>query len=494
MPALYQKHQIRELESLVMNEGIDDEWGLMNKAGAAAFQALQARWPLVKQICVYCGKGNNAGDGFVVARLAHEAGFDVTIVTLTSLSEYKAAAFQAAQSCVDAGLELVPYHADLNIKADLIVDAILGIGIKGEVSEVYADMIESINLSKALVLAIDVPSGIDVDTGVIYGTAVKADATITFIGLKQGLFTNKAASYCGIVICDALNIPDACFEKVRPSAELLDWDSMKTFLPHRERDAHKGKYGHVLVIGGDYGMGGAVRMAAEAAMRVGAGLVTVATRPEHVSVVNTSRPEIMCHQITKAEDLIPLLKKATVVVIGPGLGKTDWAKMQLELVLSDHHPKVLDADALNLLSENPDHSNDWVLTPHPGEASRLLGSTAQEIQADRFVFAKKLQEKYGGIIVLKGAGSIVFSAKHLPKVCPAGNPGMATGGMGDVLSGVIGGLMAQGISQQVAAELGVLVHAIAADCAAEEGGERGLLATDLMPYIRQLVNPDEPNT
>ena len=491
MIALYQKEEIRKLESLVIFEALDDELALMTKAGLAAFELLQQEWPDAQTICVCCGKGNNAGDGFILARLALEAGLSVSISSLASLEDYKGAALQAAQACVSAELEILPFVKTNPIDADVIVDAVLGIGISGEVTGVYAEMIEAINESQSSVLAMDVPSGIDVDTGDVLGTAVKADATITFIALKQGLFTNKAPSYTGLLFSDDLGISTACFKKVKPTSQLLNWESMKRFLPRRARDAHKGKYGHVLVIGGDYGMGGAVRMAAEAAMRTGAGLVTVATRPEHVSVVNTSRPEIMCHEVTKPEDLAPLLKKATVVVIGPGLGKTDWAKMLLDVVLADKHPKLLDADALNLLSEDQKHADDWVLTPHSGEASRLLACTTTEVQANRFKSAKKLQKQYGGVLVLKGVGSIIQSKDDVPSVCPAGNPGMATGGMGDVLSGVIGGLMAQGLALKTAAELGVLVHAIAADLAAEEGGERGLLATDLMPHIRELVNPEE---
>jgi len=490
--ALYQKDQIRTLESLAMTDGHDNELGLMNKAGTAAFQALQTRWPQAKSICVCCGKGKNAGDGFVVARLAHKAGLTVRIYALTPLNEYKGIAHEMAQTCEAAGIKLRPFDSDINaLEADVIIDAILGTGIKGEVTEPYAAMIEWINASNTPVLSIDVPSGIDGDTGAVCKTAVKADATITFIGLKQGLFTNAAPAYCGEIILETLDIPKTCFEALTPSATLSDWSSLKTLLPRRNRNAHKGKYGHVLVIGGDYGMGGAVRMAAESALRAGAGLVTVATRPEHVALVNASRPEIMCHQVTEAEDLLPLLKKASVVVIGPGLGQSDWAKMLLERVLSDSHPKVLDADALNLLSEHPLRSDDWVLTPHPGEASRLLNCSTLEIQANRFISVKHLQEQYGGTIVLKGVGSIVYSKNKAPTVCPAGNPGMATGGMGDVLSGIVGAFMAQGLKPETTAELAVLVHAMAADRAAEAGGERGLLATDLMLPIRQLVTPNE---
>lgn len=275
--------------------------------------------------------------------------------------------------------------------------------------------------------------------------------------------------------------------KLKP--EPLTWEKVNPLLPKRDRNAQKGDYGHVLVIGGDYGMGGAVRMAAEAAARVGAGLVTVATRPEHVSIVSGVRPELMCHQVTSAADLEPLLARTNVVVIGPGLGKTEWAQTLLNKVLSTSLPKVLDADALNLLSLAPQKMNDWVLTPHPGEASRLLKVCCSEVQQDRLQAVKNLQQRYGGVIVLKGAGTLVKGESDRIAMCPAGNPGMATGGMGDILSGVIGGLLAQKLSLLDAAEAGIFIHSMAADLAAREGGERGLLATDLLPHLRNLVNP-----
>ncbi len=270
--------------------------------------------------------------------------------------------------------------------------------------------------------------------------------------------------------------------------EPLDWADIKARLPHRAMNSHKGDNGHTLLIGGDYGMGGAVRMAAEAALRVGSGLVSVATRPEHVPVVSGSRPEIMCHQVTCGDDLMPLIEKVDVIAIGPGLGKTDWAKELLAVVLDTQYPKVLDADALNLLSKNPQQDDSWVLTPHPGEASRLLETSCQEIQNDRPKAITQLQNRYSGIVALKGAGSLVKGHGEHIKICPAGNPGMATGGMGDVLTGVIAGLVAQGLSVQDGAETGVLIHSMAGDLAAKVGGERGLLPTDLMEHIRDLVN------
>lgn len=261
-------------------------------------------------------------------------------------------------------------------------------------------------------------------------------------------------------------------------------------LPKRRRHANKGDYGHVLVVGGDYGMGGAVRMAAEAALRVGAGLVSVATRPEHISVVTTCRPEIMCHQVQSPEDLDSVLERASVLVLGPGLGKSEWSRNLFNHLIKIDLPKVIDADGLNLLAETPQRQEHWILTPHPGEAARLLKTSVTEIQHHRQKAVKSLQENYGGVAILKGAGTLVQNGIQRQAIhCGAGNPGMASGGMGDVLSGVIGGLLAQKLSLAEAAETAVQIHSQAADKAAQQGGERGLLACDLLPYLRLLVNP-----
>ncbi|WP_251366301.1 NAD(P)H-hydrate dehydratase [Coxiella-like endosymbiont of Rhipicephalus sanguineus] len=372
----------------------------------------------------------------------------------------------------------------------MIIDALLGSGLKGEIQSPYTEIITAINEAKEPVLAVDVPSGVNADTGEVQATAVKADLTINFIGLKQGLYTVRAPAYCGKLVLASLGLPNSLFTQVKTHTQLLDWSYVQSLLPlQRERDTHKGNYGHVLVIGGDYGMGGAVRMAAEAAARVGAGLVTVATRPEHVPIVSGSRPELMCYQVAEAYDLESLLEAATVVVIGPGLGKSDWAKALLNKVLLTRTPKVLDADSLNLLAENPIYREDWILTPHPGEASRLLNVSCHKIQSNRFEAIRQLAQRYRGVVVLKGAGTLIKGREEEISVCSAGNPGMATGGMGDILSGVIGGLLAQRLSFMMAAQAGVFIHSLAADRAAEEGGERGLLATDLFPHLRTLVNP-----
>ena len=291
-----------------------------------------------------------------------------------------------------------------------------------------------------------------------------------------------------------LAVPTVAIERVVPTAKRLQLETLSVLLPPRVRNAHKGLYGHVLVIGGDYGMAGAVLMAAQAAARVGAGLVSCATRPEHISAVVARCPEIMAHGVRSRGDLEPLLARATTIVVGPGLGRQAWGEQLLQCVY-EHAANgasnlVVDADALNILAGRravtQPHSAQWVLTPHPGEAARLLGCSNAEVQRDRFAAAHALQQRYGGAAILKGAGSLVATASGMG-VSNYGNPGMASGGMGDVLSGVLGGLLAQGLSIDEAAALGTCLHGEAGDLAAA-GGERGLLATDLLPQLRALVN------
>ncbi len=489
---LYTNAQIREIESYVKLHNIFTEYEMMFNAGSAAWQALHEHWPLAKKIFVFCGKGNNGGDGYVLAQLAKEAGCEVQVFALTTPDHMRGPAKEAAQKALKKGVSVTISELPENFEsADVLVDALLGSGLQGPIQDPYLTWINAINAAGKPIFAIDVPSGISVDTGAVLGGAIEASVTITFIGLKQGLFTANAPANCGKVLLNDLNIPYSVFSQVSAHTQALQWETLRNWLPKRRLDAHKGHYGHVLVIGGDYGMGGAIRMASEAAMRVGAGLVSVATRPEHVNVVNCMRPEIMCHKVTSAGDLESLLSRATVIVLGPGLGQSEWSKSLFHRVLSTDHNKVLDADALNLLSQSPQQSDHWILTPHPGEASRLLHKTVHEVQMDRFSSAKTIQKNYGGVTVLKGVGTLIQGEELPCKLSRQGNPGMASGGMGDVLSGVIGGFLAQGLALQEAAELGVIVHAMAADRAAEEGGERGLLASDLMNHLRSLVNPDD---
>jgi len=251
---------------------------------------------------------------------------------------------------------------------------------------------------------------------------------------------------------------------------------------------HKGDAGHVLVIGGDRGMPGAARMAGEAAYRAGAGLVILATHPEHAAQISAARPELMTYGVESAADLRPLFARADVIAIGPGLGGGEWGRVLFGAVLDTRLPIVVDADALNSLAADPVMHDGWILTPHPGEAARLLGMSKEEVQADRFAAVREMVASYGGVCVLKGAGTLVASLYNgAIAVCDRGNPGMASGGMGDVLTGVIAGLRAQGLSSVDAARLGVWLHAAAGDDAAATG-EIGLLASDLLPFIRARLN------
>lgn len=490
MTALYQNWEIQKLEQLAVSSGIDS-YELMSRAGKSAFTHLIRKWPHVRSIAVFCGGGNNGGDGYVLARLAHEAGYKVTVYATATPESLKGDAQKAATAFKETNSPIHVINKDFfDVNADVIVDALIGTGLSTEVRNLYAKAIEVINSAECPVLSMDVPSGLDSENGSVKTCAVRAAVTVTFIGAKRGLFTGQAQAYCGEIIIDTLDIPSSLFEQLSSTSQLLSEDMLDSFLPKRSRDAHKGIYGHVLVVGGDYGMGGAVRLAAEAALRVGAGLVSVATRPEHVTLVSGVRPELMCHQVSHTSDLQPLLERASVLVIGPGLGQSEWAHSLLEYLLDTPLPKVLDADSLNLLSQHPKKRDDWILTPHPGEASRLLNEAVSEIQSNRFGAVSELQSQYGGVVVLKGAGTLVKGESKMTYVCPAGNPGMASGGMGDVLSGVIGGLLAQKIPLLAAANLGVFIHSTAADRAAKEGGERGLLATDLLSHMRPLVNPN----
>ncbi len=487
---LYLREQIRTLEKAAIAEhGIPDD-RLMAHAGAAAFNLLKDKWPDVYSISVFCGPGNNGGDGYILARLAQKAGYKVHIWHIGDFAQLQGIAKAAAQACVEENIAIQSYtHIDWqDIDADLIVDAMLGIGLTRDVTGEWIEIIDNINQQQCPVLAIDIPSGLDADNGSVRGAAVAADATITFLGLKAGLFLGDGPGYSGEIFFDGLQVPAEAQNKLTASVERLSLSKLRQHLQPRPYNAHKGAYGHVLIIGGNVGMPGSVRMAAEAAARVGAGLVSIATHPSHAHVISAMRPEIMSHGIAKPQDVVPLMQRATTIVIGPGLGQDAWAKAIFDLVKKVELPLIVDADALNILAEHPFARPDWVLTPHPGEAARLLKVNAMTLQQDRLAAVHALQADYQGVVVLKGAGSLVLGADHKPGVCNAGNPGMATGGMGDVLTGVIAGLISQGLSVIDATRLAVTLHANAGDLAANAGGERGLLAMDLMPYLRQLVN------
>jgi NAD(P)H-hydrate epimerase len=487
---LYRAVQVRELDRIAIEERGIPGYTLMSRAGEAAFALLRQRWPDARRIVVVCGGGNNAGDGYVVARLAHKAGLETQVLTLSNPDALRGAALTAWRDARAAGVSTTSFATAGLDRADLLVDAILGTGLEREVSGAWREAIEAMNAHAADRFALDIPSGLHADTGAILGAAVRAAATITFIGLKQGLFTGQGPACCGEVHFADLEVPSDIYPALHPACWRYAGEDLPTLLPPRSRSAHKGHFGHVLVIGGEVGMAGAARMAGEAAARCGAGLVSVATRAVHAGWQAAVRPELMFHGIETPDELEPLLNRATVIAVGPGLGRGDWGRAMLQAALARDRPLVVDADALNLLAVEPAFRDHWILTPHSGEAARLLKMTPAQVEADRFAAVEDLALRFGGVALLKGAGSLIASkADGQVALCTAGNPGMASGGMGDMLTGVIAALLAQGLSPFAAAKAGAYLHGRAGDLAARAGGERGLLATDLLPFLRQLTNP-----
>ncbi|MGD8977385.1 MAG: NAD(P)H-hydrate dehydratase [Gammaproteobacteria bacterium] len=487
---LYAAAGVRELDRRTIEDFGVPGYTLMCRAGAATFEALDRRWP-ERPLEVICGAGNNAGDGYVIARLAREAGRRVEVIALLEPERLRGDALTAAQDYADAGGVVRTWPAGAGAGEDgppVIVDALLGTGLDREVGGRFAEAVAAINAAPGPVVAVDIPSGMQADTGRVMGVAVSADLTVTFVGMKAGLLTGRGPALCGEILFDDLGAPAAASEGVPLRARRITSAEIRRCLPPRPADAHKGLSGHVLVIGGGPGMPGAARLAGEAALRAGAGLVSVATVPEHVAVIAAARPELMCAGVRDAADLTALFERASVIALGPGLGQSDWARAVADAALASGLPVVLDADGLNLLAAAPRSRPDWVLTPHPGEAARLLDSDTSTIQRDRFAAVARLAERYGGTAVLKGAGSLVQSGDETPWLCAAGNPGMAVAGMGDVLTGTIAAVAAQCNELGPAARCGVLIHARAGDLAAGTHG-RGLLASDLLEPIRQQVNP-----
>ena len=483
---LYSAVQLRELERRAVESGVPS-YELMQRAGAAAWRALRGQWPQARRIAVICGSGNNGGDGYVLARLAIEQGCEARVYQVGPPA-VRGDAVRARADWLAAGGALASGLPVL-LQAEVIVDALFGIGLSRPLQPEALQAVEAIRVARdagAGVLALDLPSGLDADTGRLWGGAVQADCTVSFIGHAPGLFTGMGPEHGGRRLLDDLQIGGDILDTVEPVARLLDARMLAEPLRPRLRGAHKGSNGHVLVVGGDHGMAGAALLAARAALRAGAGLVSVATRSAHAPALTAAQPELMCHGIESVDELAVLLKRADVVAVGPGLGQGGWGLSLLARVLDSSLPLVVDADALNLLAREPTPRGNWILTPHPGEAGRLLGRATADIEGDRLAAVRELRDRYGGSAVLKGAGSLVGGRQLM--LCPYGNPGMAVGGMGDTLTGIIAALLAQGLGIDEAPALGVLVHALAGDRAARQG-ERGLLPSDLIAELRSVVNP-----
>jgi len=495
--ALYTAAQTRELDRIAIEQaGIPGDI-LMTRAGEAAFLLLREQWPEARNLAIVCGAGNNGGDGYVVALLAIHAGLHPLVYATVAPEHLSGDAEVMALRAMQEGVPVTVLGdgaaADFST-ADVIVDGLLGTGLRGPVREQQVPLVRAINQSGKPVLALDIPSGLSADSGAAPGDVVQADHTITFIGVKRGLLTGEGPTLTGVLHFDDLRVPASVYEKVEVSCRRPTLEAFHAALKPRRPTAHKGQFGHVLVIGGDHGYAGAAVMAAQAAARCGAGLVSLATRRDHCALMLTRQPEVMVRGVENGDELKPLLEKATVIVLGPGLGQGPWGQTLLRKVLATSVPRVLDADALNLMAgkDLKPATVPQVITPHPGEAGRLLEMATGAVQQDRFASVCRLQKKLGGTVLLKGAGTLVASDGEVLALNTSGNPGMATGGMGDVLSGIIGALLAQGLTAHDAARFGALLHGMAADRAAARDGQRGLLASDLLAPLRHLLNGIAP--
>lgn len=485
---LYRADQVRLHEEKAASQMGIDMYSLMQRAGGCVFQNSVSMFPNIDNYLVLVGIGHNAGDGYIAALTAANAGKNVTLCAVEPDREVHGDVARAKEDWINAGGMVKPFALELLQNTDIVIDALLGTGINGVIRTEFAAVIDAVNQSSLPVISVDVPSGLEATTGNSLGECIQATATITFIGIKTGLTTGAGKQSCGQLVFEDLGVGKAFAEIARSDASALDFKHFKGLAP-RPVHSHKGSYGRLLCIGGNKGMSGAIRLSAEAALRTGTGLVKVFAHEDSILQINAGRPELM----VSATGLEESLAWATCIVIGPGLGQNEWSQQTFDMVMAylqkNPKPIVFDADALNLKSVYTKYVGlpECVMTPHTGEAARLLNVSIEEIESDRFNYARQSAQRYDATCVLKGAGSIVDNQHH-SWVCRHGNPGMATAGMGDVLAGILGSLMSQGLSKDMACQYGVSIHAKAGDIVAKKYGQRGLLASDLFKAVRVLIN------
>ena len=485
---------------------------LMENAGRAVAEKAVAMLgePRGKIVFIVCGRGNNGGDGFVAARWLHNHGARVKLFLAMDRSVVKGDSLIHLETALRMGIECFDHTEPRGLEkariavafADLVIDALAGTGLHGELSTIYLDSIELMNSSGKKILAVDIPSGVDADTAAVREKAVQADATVTFGLPKPGLLLQPGAACTGELVVAPIGIPQELLTAATIRQTLITPEYAASRLPRREADAHKGNMGHVLAVAGSRGLSGAACLAAQGALRAGAGLVTTAV-PESVrTVVEMKTTEAMTLELPETlagglgADAVKLIQdfsaRSSVVLIGPGLGRHEETLATVrELVRTVDRPLVLDADALYALAGHIETlaATDGlaVLTPHPGEMARLTGLSVKQIQADRLGVARRSASEWGSIVVLKGSRTVVAFPDGELYVNPSGNPGMATGGTGDVLAGMIAALIAQGLSSHDAAVLGVYLHGRAGDLAAA-GREVGMTALDLVEQVPAAIH------
>ncbi|CCQ11482.1 NAD(P)HX epimerase / NAD(P)HX dehydratase [Pseudoalteromonas luteoviolacea B = ATCC 29581] len=487
----YTAQQVRENEEQAAQACHTTLSQLMIRAGSAVTAYIQdyyqAQAIITPNVLVLCGKGNNAGDGYVIAEQLHDAGISVVVWALYDPALLRGDAHAAyARYVKKQGALVLIQPSDLD-DFTIVVDAVFGAGFYGDLPDFVQSIFTQISAIDAHFVSVDIPSGVNGDDGTCSPNAFQADVTVTFIALKQGMLTGAAKGLCGMLYFAGLGVAKAFATLVNAPSSFTSEKQHFSQLPERSFDSYKQQLGHVLLIGGGKGMAGAIRLAAEACLRSGAGLVSIATHPDNVACVLQGRYELMVHGVLDGSMLKPLLDKASVIVIGPGLGLDEWASSLLEACAQRQLPLVMDADALTLYAKSQPQIQlkPSVITPHLGEAKRLLADLPESVFRNRFTIAEALHQKTGAISVLKGPGTLIQDAKRR-NINRSGTSAMASAGMGDVLSGIIGALIAQGTPIFAAVSLAVYIHGLAGEEAAREGA-RGLLASDLFVHIRRLL-------
>ena len=502
---LYTASETRKIDNLAIKEKGISGYSLMQMAAEFTLDVILREFSPVEELIIFCSKGKNSGDGFLLGSFAKEFGLEVTIVMSNTSNVIKGVSRKAFEEMKDAKVKIISTKSVEKLKVSnkaVIVDALIGTGLKGNLKKNIKESILALNKLgvKLPVLSLDIPSGVNPDTGDADDIAVYADITATFVAQKRGCFTSVGKKFSGEIIYSDLEIPKNLFSKITSTSYVVDYEDSISKVVYREQDAHKGHFGNVVIVGGDRGLGGAGLLSSRAAVYSGAGLTSLVTRPEHVSASLVSCPEVMVKGVDSGQDLEEHLVKPDVIAIGPGLGQSAWSEQMIQRVFWEAEKRdvsvIMDADALNLLTKLKLSSNlpkRLILTPHPGEASRLLNTSVAVIESNRFSAAAKIQKKFNATVVLKGSGTVICHKSGGTQkwgICDSGNPGMATGGMGDVLTGIIAGLLAQGLTLKEAAEAGVDLHAKAADQASLEFGEAGLTSSDVINELKYLLKYD----
>ncbi len=478
---LYDTETIYRMDRAAVETDGLAEIELMRRAGQRVWREITSRWPRVSCITVFAGSGNNGGDAYVVALAASAQGVEVQLISQGDLANQSDTSAHFRELWQRSKAEILPWNQQ-DIEGELIVDGLLGIGLARELDADWQRLIHAINQNPVVRVAIDIPSGLNANTGMAQPCAVNADLTVTFIGAKTGQFLADGPDTCGELVFDDLGVSSRIAGDATPALVVLEQNNIK--LPaKRKRNSHKNEFGHLLVVGGDKGMSGAASLAALAALRTGAGLVSVLVHPDCVHSLSTI-PELM---VQSWDHIDAKLEQATVVLVGPGLGVSKAAKNCLKKIAATDKPLLVDASALDAGFLQTLRSDRVVITPHPGEAASLLSTGSTEIQAHRLRASQQLVERFAMVTVLKGSGSIIQQPDSIPAINIRGNPGMASAGMGDVLSGMIAALLGQGLTPFEAAKTAVLIHALGAEDYASDNDEIGLIASDIVQRIPGLI-------